>query len=391
MTHLLRSSFVLLFLGSLATPGWCQDDPELRSGDIRKLSKPIEDWFEAETSGDTEKSLAAREDLDDAAASVQKKLKETPLLSLVDSWEVILDSGRDYSTKYRKGRVEMYDVGQDVQAAVYVPKSYNPRKEASPMVLLLGDRGDDPSEIAEQLGEALKDDYIVVVADLASLPDEEVLNSAGRLRVLLPFGFANRELRVDRNRVFLVGKGSGVSVATRYGGLFPYYFSGVALVGPAEDRGLAARNLGLLATTEVADLAEAGAWIQEQEPRDPYPTELEFALTVPWAGRAYWVQATRFDPAGEEATPDSLASFTVSVDRGSNTIKIDGDKVYQITLYLNDRIVDLDQTVHVVRNGVNYDYAPSRSIGTVLENFKLNLDSCSVFPAMINQVDLPQE
>ena len=41
------------------------------------------------------------------------------------------------------------------------------------------------------------------------------------------------------------------------------------------------------------------------------------------------------------------------------------------------------------RNGIDYTYQPSRSVGTMLQVFASSLDG-AVFPATIQEVDIPQ-
>ena len=134
-------------------------------------------------------------------------------------------------------------------------------------------------------------------------------------------------------------------------------------------------------------MAAATEWCMAAAARDAYPTEFEVELTQPWMGRAYWAQAIKFDPP--DAVPEGkVARMKVSVDRSTNTITIDGEFVYQVKLFLNDVIVDLDKPITLMRNGKSLTYQATRSIGTMMEAFGGSLDD-TIYPAVIRVIDVP--
>ena len=231
----------------------------------------------------------------------------------------------------------------------------------------------------------------MVAPDFREISPEDAIGRDGRRRLVRTLGIATLQFRVDPNRIFLVGIGAHGPTAARFAALQPHFYSAVAAVGGEADAGRAAPNLAMVNHSTQDDLAAAAAWLLEQPARSAYPSAIDFTLTEPWAGRAFWVQATRFDQSGITAEDaGDASSFKVAVDAATNTIRIDGKGVYQVILYLNDRIVDLDKTVHIVRNGVEYQYTPNRSLGILLQNFATSVDAGAVFPATVQQVDLPE-
>jgi len=76
------------------------------------------------------------------------------------------------------------------------------------------------------------------------------------------------------------------------------------------------------------------------------------------------------------------------VERSTNTITIDGEYVYQVMLFLNDVIVDLDKPITLMRNGKTLTYQASRSIGTMMDAFGNSLDD-SIYPSSIRRIDIP--
>lgn len=364
-----------------------QDEPVMRSSDVKKLARPVSDWLEAKVAGKTTKQLQDREKILATLESVRKSLKGQDPLTLVADWEIILETARDFPRSgFRKGKAVRFEENPRAPYLLRVPKRYNPGKEAWPLLYLLDDAGADPEETLKGLPPEILDRWLVVARDMQGIGEEEFLDQ-GALR-LAGLPRAVQGFRVDRNRMAILGIGSSVPLAARLAAALPHFFAAVALVGGEVPADVPADNLARVQVASHPDLAAASAWLQEQPPRDAYPLELTFSPLFGWAGRAYWVQATRFETA--DSTADGKpARVQVRVDRESNTITIEARYVRQLTLYLNDRIVDLDRKVTVVRNGVAYEIQPRRTLGVLLENFLNTLDTRAVVTAMVRQLDVP--
>jgi hypothetical protein len=186
-------------------------------------------------------------------------------------------------------------------------------------------------------------------------------------------------------RLFMVGTDElGSVIAAQWGAVMPHLFAGVSGTTDVTAKIIGGKNLELVANTVMESANDAATWCAAQARTNAYPLDFEFEIPFSQQSRVFWVHPIKFDsPEGQ------LANIKVSVDRDSNTISIDSDRVERVKLYLNDAIVDLDKPVVIVRNGVDYTYQPSRSVGTMLQVFANSLDG-AVFPATIQEVDIPQ-
>jgi len=387
---LLAGAFLSVFLVSplLAVP---QEKPVLKTGDRNKLAKTVGTWIQAKISKDYEKALDAFADAEKASASVQKKLKKKPLFSLVSDWEAILDSARKFPTRgLKKGKVENASVGEETYG-LRLPKSYRPTKTSYPAILLLPDSGSAPMDAIQALPADVLAQWVVIAPDLRDVPTDQVLELKGRTRILRSFGSAGLRIRLDRNRICILGQGSNAATAITYAALLPHFFSAAGVVGDASLTEEQKNDLQWVPFQAFADAGEACKWFLEQKPRIPYPSSFQHTLTQPWAGRAYWVQALRFEPSGAADGKEKPASMKVSVDRASNTIRLDCTNIYEVALYLNDEILDLSKPIHVVRNGTDFEYQATRSLSTLLNNYVRTGDALAVFPAMIRRLSIPSE
>lgn len=381
----------LATLASLAALAMAaQDAPVLKEGDQRKLIGPVGEWIQGKAAANYDRTLEARDDLNKALESVQKNVKGRSVLSLVADWAVILEEAREYPrTGFKTARAEAAKAEGGDPYASWIPKTYNPRKSALPLLVILPDPSSDPVSAIQALPPEVLEAALILALDYRGIPAEEVFQERGRYRLLRPLGEIFRSFRVDRDRVCVVGVGPMAAAAAGHAARLPHWFAAVSLVG-GKPEGLPESNLKLVALGEAADLPAAARWCLEQKPRQPFPMEFEITLLEAKAGRAFWVHATRFDYAG--TLPEGkAATLKVAVDRAKNTIRIDAQHVYEVDLFLNDAIVDLDQPVHIVRNGVSYDFQATRSVGTLLDNFALNLDARSVYPVVVRAVDLPAQ
>jgi len=101
------------------------------------------------------------------------------------------------------------------------------------------------------------------------------------------------------------------------------------------------------------------AWIQDH-PRISNPADVVLLPGTPLPYKAYWLEVPPWDGQG-------TAIVKGTIDRASNTIKIDGEGVTGVILYFNDILVDLDKPVKVVCNGSEHLDVIPRSLGTMLD------------------------
>ncbi|MHC4380017.1 MAG: alpha/beta hydrolase family protein [Planctomycetota bacterium] len=386
MKRFLSLTAVLL----LAVPLAAQAEAELKAADHKKLGKPFGDWVDAKVEGDASGASEAMVDLDKAMEKLGKKLKGRSPLSLVRDWEAVLSTGRKFDKSgkmIKKGKVLEREVSGFGSYLVWLPAAYRPDKVSYPTILLLDA---DPDATLETMPNEIKNEFIIIAPKVGEIDPADALGQESRYLVLVPVGECSSNYRVDRTRLFLVGNGEhGVGMASAYASILPHFFAGAAMVGADIPDVPGKANFKLMHVEKRENLSDTGEWLRGLEPINHYPESFEVDLVEPWMGRAFWVQARNFD-TGEAVPEGKVARLKVSVDRGTNTITIDGEYVYQVMLYLNDVIVDLDKPITVLRNGDTYTFQASRSLGTLLENFASSQDG-SVFPAMLRQLDMPTE
>lgn len=385
--------FTSLALALLAAPLCAQVEPELKAGDHSKLGKQIAKWVEATIEGDTTAASEALMDLDKVVAGIDKKLKGRSALSLVADWSLAISAGRSYATSgktpdgdyIKKGSIQEVDLAGWGTASIRIPAKYEPKKVNYPVIMLVCDT---PTATIETMSAEVLDNCIILAPHIQEMSLELLMKDEGKSLFLLPLGRASRDFRIDRARLFMVAEGEkGIDFASRYVAVLPYYFAGLATVAGSCGDFPGKANLSLVEHGEHVDVAAATEWCMTAAARNPYPTEFVVELTEPWMGRAYWAQAIKFDPIGD-VPAGKVARMKVAVDRSTNTITIDGEYVYQVMLFLNDVIVDLDQPITLMRNGKSLTYQASRSVGTMMGIFGANIDD-TVFPASIRRIDLP--
>lgn len=377
----------LVTLAILASPLAAQAEPEMKSGDVKKLAKPFGAWVDAKIENDPSSASEAMMDMEDHIKKMEKKLKGRKALSMVADWENIFATGRSFDTSgklVKKGRVLERELGA-YKYLVWLPSAYAPAKNAYPTLLLLDE---DAAATIEEMPKLVKDSFIILAPQIGDLEAEKLMEPEGRTLIIGPLGQGTVSYRVDRSRLFLVGKGEkGISFASAYAAILPHFFSGAAMVGGEATDVRGKKNLDLLPVEQKADMQATADWVLGLESANKYPTEFEIELVEPWNGVAYWVQAVQFD-TGDALPEGKAARLKVAVDRGTNTITIDGEYVYKVQLNLNDILVDLDKPITILRNGETYSFQASRSLGTMLDTFASSLDG-AVFPAKLRQLDMP--
>jgi len=380
----------LLAVMAFALPLAAQSEPEMKSSDLKKLGKPFGEWVDAKIENDPSKASEMLMKLDGLVVKMDKKLKGRSALSLVRDWEIILQTGRSFDRSgkdIKKGKVLEQDLGAYGKFLIWLPAGYKPDKVNYPGILLLDA---DPQATLDALTEETKEAFIIFAPIISGLDKTALMEADGRNLIIGPIGRCTVAYRLDRSRLFLLGKGDqGASFAAAYAAVLPHFFSGVAYVNGEAGEVKGGANHAMLPVEKQDTVEAAAAWMLGLEPAEKYPTSFEVELVEPWQGVYYWVQALKYD-TGESVPEGESSRLKVSVDRGTNTITIDGAYVYQVRLMLNDILVDLDQPITILRNGQSYSFQASRSLGTLLQNYVGSLDG-SVYPAQLRQLDLPTE
>jgi len=374
--------FTLLFF-ILSGVAFAQGDPELKSADLQKISKYTGEWIDAKIDNDHKDMSNAIMALENQITKMAKKSKGRNPLSYVYDWEIALHQARKYATSgsgVKKGRLLNVDFAR-APYSVWLPAKYNPKKVSYPCIVLLGSGA---REQIETLPEEVLEQTIVLAPDISSMSADLVLTIEAAISIILPVGEASKAYHLDRMRLFMVGTDElGSHIASQWGAVMPHIFAGITTSTDVTDKIVGVGNLALVANAILETANDATQWCLKQERTNAYPLEFEFEIPFSQQSRVFWVHPIKSDSA-----EGSLAKISVSVDRASNTISIDANNVERVKLYLNDVIVDLNKPVIIKRNGQDYTYQPSRSVGTLLQVFANSLDG-AVFPAVIQEVDIP--
>ncbi len=375
----------LLLLTAAAPP---QPEMVFKSRDHQKLGKLIGDYYEAksEQSGIND----ARAKLEKAIAKLMKK-KDVPFLSMVEDLEEALYFSREYKGSVPKGRVtdesleNVFDM-PEVEYAVHAPKNYKASNGPFPLLLCFTDAGESPADHIKK--KWLEGDLLGgVILAACKLPDDKSVWGAiqgGLGNAMQVLSSMKRQYAIDGDQVFVVGNGASVPTAVKLAATFPDLFSGVVgragdmdEIAPTNFRNVstffaggganctafekAAKEAEIANCTIKADATEADIWEWIQATRrNPHPLDVTLAPIDDVGRGAYWVTIDRFDPA-EEPT------IRATIDRETNTITLVGSGIGGVNLYFNDTLINLDEKIVVIANGVRHELVMTRRLDFALD------------------------
>jgi len=402
---------ILTLTAPLLTAG--TQERQFKDSDLKKFAAKLSDYIEAKQQN---KGLVkAEEAIGVELAKLTKKLKGAdPLSSATDLGQALWLSHDYAKARTKKGKVtdenfESSFFGDDgLDYAIWAPKGYKPKSEAYPLIITIPD--DDPEMSPSQhimqnwLESDVRDNAILVAPtmpeDLESWTTPGSPGAAGGVAyVLTTLKAVAERYAVDPDRVYLSGRGAGAAAALKIASYFPDRFAGV--IGRSGDASEIAyqnmRNLptyfagsGSFATAYQEQVKGAGydnctiemegkeldiwAWIQEHR-RAASPDEVTLVPGAPFPVRAYWLSV--------RPSTETDAKLDARIDRDTNTIHIDSEGISDVTLYLNDTLVNLDEPVTVICNGAETVESIPRSLKLTLNLiFNAVSDSGRVFVAV---------
>jgi poly(3-hydroxybutyrate) depolymerase len=392
-SKLLPSILLLVTLGLIASA----QPVELnwKSSDHVKIGKSIGAYYEAK---DERKGIHEAEgSLNKVLERIGKKFKKQDLLTFVEDWEACLREAQMLtykSAKPKKGKI-FEDVSEDftggtLRLVLHFPKKFSVKNGPLPLIIIAHDEGQDPRALIDEqwVSTEIRDSAILAAVQLPAKSDAwgSFSNSeaSGIGTVMSAFGYMKRRFPVDMDRIYLAGTGKGIAAVLGTGAAFPHCFA--AVVGRGGMPACDATNFKNLPTLFIAGgahatefkeqakdelnfencevratggEAEIWAWLKEQV-RDPYPTEIIFTPTTPYTRTSGWLMVEGFDEA-------EFPSVIAVVDRAENTISLTVEKISTVTIYFNDILLDLDQPVRVVINGVPHEQVLVRARRTMLD------------------------
>lgn len=403
---LLCATGAALLFGSEPVTG--ARDRLLSDRDVNTLAKSISEWLEAkaEVSGIDE----ARDEVSEALAKAMKKAKVDDGLMLVEDLGRAFYLATEYDKKTgRKGAIETVESefgGKTFEYALWLPKSYDTDDGPYPLIVAVGEPGQSPKQHIEAnwIDPDVRNGAIILAVPMPD--DTEVWNVLGEdfeggVTRIMRGMFMTTLVAADVDRIFLAGRGqSAIDACMATASMYPLRFAGV--IGRTGDMGEtaptnfrnvatyfagaganasafseAAGELGFENVTVAPEATEADVWAWMQEnARDPYPTHISFSPVIAQARATNWISLDRFDYEGE-------CHLEAASDRETNTITIDGRGIDTVWLYLNDEIVDMDETIRVVCNGVEHEQSVPRNLEFALDNFRRSRDFGRVFTAQL--------
>ena len=292
--------------------------------------------------------------------------------------------GKVLETEHGEGSFQ----GSPLSFAFRLPKGYD-ADQAWPLILSLPSGEESPAAHLRShwVDRDVLDGAILVCPELAGeSADWSQVMVAGRpgglARALTCLRLMTERFSVDDDRVFVAGRGESVSAAVALGDHAPQRFAGV--IGRSGDAGdLAPDNFlnlptyfasggaearAFLASSEAlghghctveaaADEAAIWDWMGQQQ-RNAYPENVRVVVGTPFPSRVSWLRLASIDPK---------ANAKASIDREAGVVRIEAPGVSYVTLYLNDRLVDLDRPLTVHCNGLRHQVQVQRNIATTLD------------------------
>ncbi|MEO6708502.1 MAG: PHB depolymerase family esterase, partial [Planctomycetota bacterium] len=397
-----------LALAALSSP-LVQEVGELKKGDQKELASLIGAALDPEKAKDAEKKNKAvaelRKFLEKAGKTRNSKDPLQGGLSLTADLSKALFDSADYKMAGRKLGEVVTTVLNPKQAAakgdakedpmsyaLWLPKAYRVDVEPYPLLLCLPGAKDGKAQSGETflqenwMDATLREKVLIAVVNL---PEDPKSWSEGQTSTGKPGGIAvtMRALRdvrekysVDCDRIYICGREAGVAAAISIASKFPHIFAGA--IGRAGDsgetpvdnfRGLPTffAGAGAQAAEFEKKSKEAGfdnctlksdgtdldvlTWMTDH-PRIANPVKVTLYPGKPIPSKAYWLKVQPTD------VPSGVAKIDAEIDRSKNTITITGNGIRQVTLMLNDVLVDLDKPVSVVLNGTKQDALLPRSL-----------------------------
>lgn len=298
----------------------------------------------------------------------------------------------------KPGKVSTMTTGpkdNPISYALWVPKAYKPNESSYPLLLCFpGTKDGKPlsGEVYLQdnwIDGAIREKVLIAAlnlpADTKSWTEQQAADGkpGGVAVAMLTLRDLGARYAIDFDRIYVCGREAGVPAAVSLGSRFPQNFAGIigragdcgdvtadnfrnlptffsgggAKVGEFEEAG---KKLGYDSCTVKADGTEADAiaWL-DAHPRVSNPPKITL-VPKPFPLRSYWMKIPPIDVSSGEVRVDG------EIDRAKNTITITGVGVRQVSLMLNDELVDLNKPVTLILNGTSQEAVLPRSLDDTL-------------------------
>src|SRR5262245_8895787 len=349
---------------------------------------------------------ASGEELEGARSALAMSLAELSKARGGNSLQYAADLGRALwlTRAYRgeRGGKVQTDVfaqgsfsGAGLSYAYRLPRDYDP-SSSYPLILSVPAEDEQPADHIRTnwIDKDIQDRVILLCPAMPAQREtwEHVIvngRPGGLCHVLTGLRIAVERFAVDFDRIYVAGQGKGVPAAIAAGNYSPHRFAGI--IGRTGNPGAVKpdnfSNLPLFfagggeqakAFCEASnknsrydfDGNEHGIWKWMQEnPRRTYP---ERVVVVPgdpdpYPTRAYWLQVKPGAAAPRWAPEAQGTRASAAIDRATNTVLIEARNIAQVTLLLNDLLLDLSKPVKVVANGAEHSAIVPRQFSSFVD------------------------
>lgn len=414
----------------------------LSSSDCKSLNRKAKDWFEAylkyEYEADSPRERrSANRSLTKAKEQFLKdwesKSRKGDPLSSVPDVRAVFENVFPYDRESASGVLKQFKASPEVPGYwLMVPKRYDEDQAYRTVLLIPGydeQKGEwvqakdhqDATWGASSLGE----ETIVMLPSLDSAMDldpkpdfskpGEDENEYKRIgSILSAAGQVQRDLNVDRERLFVDAGDGACAFAVRLASYFPNRFAGLVLREPVDVTqelrlgSLTGLPILLISSDDTKDACSAlagklnelqadsctviegkgkypfkesqgdvDAWIKDIR-RRLTPTRVVIEPNHDAFNDAYWVLLGVTEPLA--GLPDEQKPrIVVEADKANNRIKVEARGVVDFMLLLNDDIVDLGKEFTVDVNGTLFKEKRDRSLTFLVEKMQEQFDPTWTF------------
>lgn len=398
-------------------------------GDMRRLTGLLEKFLEEDPSSPRkldhrerfEKELERAIDRNDA----QGYLKDMAFLGK------LFTDAEPHDGRPSKGRVKEFTAEENIAGKewsvtyhMYVPRNYDDDGEPWPTIIGLHPSGKTGEWYMEEVlnDESMREKYVIVCPTLVEGTTWHELDGIIQLLGLV-LNQVSDEYFLDRDRTFLDGYADSATSAWLLGSSFRDIFAGIVARSAAPGDAMVEGNMRYVgafcvlgsdnenvdfdATRKMFEKLEqekypivlqekAGqgdstftdanpdivAWLDGQR-RHLFPSHVDIRTRERMFGRGYWVSVTKTETATDEETGlPLLARLEAVANPTDNRIDITSENVYEVELFLNDDIVDLDRPFTIYVNGEKtWNGIKERDWRYLLERYQSSGDATRLFTA----------
>lgn len=379
----------------------------------KRLSQALKMFFDARSAQDLPNAEAAMQRMKDLVAALEADERIEDALALTDEWYKIREGAVDGSDPVFERAGEGFQRGEfvdysDIEVMRYpylisLPPGYGVDVDRRfPVIIFLHpaiEHGDLEQEVLDMVnaiygGSEIRDEYIILAPIGTKDPADGRLIDAGKdwcdlHRGLLPAFTCVRllleQMVFDRTRVFFDGIGEAGLAAFRYATRYPGLMAGVIGRNATLSEDLMMENASRISFLYVSssDNEESRVESTRALKRNPdfafldddgtslHPSERTVAAVHDWLGKVKldltpplitmrtnemkqsclgWIRILGMNSVPDDA-PEEYPWIEGRIDRESNRVTLSTRNITGVEIYLNDKLLNLDEPVTVVMNG----------------------------------------